>query len=102
MSFKKAIITSVLLSSAFSVSAFACGDEVIIQKCKVTDPTSTPLNVRVEPMGKITQTVQNGRVVQVLEYAEHNGQTWALIRDAKSHKKLGWVLREFISCSKNI
>lgn len=73
------------------------------QKCKVTDPTGTLLNVRTEPAGKIIRTIANGRVVVIREYDEdHKGQPWALIYDAKTNKRIGWVIREFVSCAKQL
>jgi hypothetical protein len=45
------------------------------ERCKVTDPTGTPLNVRDSPNGKITGTLAH-----------------------KTKKPIGWVFREFVSC----
>ncbi|MFB2539719.1 MULTISPECIES: SH3 domain-containing protein [unclassified Acinetobacter] len=89
---KSIMLTAVVLASSLSSVAFA-------QTCKVTDPSSTPLNVRTAPMGKIIGKVANGTVVYTTEYAEDDkGRPWTLIFNAKNDKKIGWVYREFISC----
>ena len=72
-------------------------------KCKVTDPTGTPLNVRKEPAGKILRTIANNRLVVIRDYDDdEKGQPWVLISDAKTGKRIGWVIREFVSCSNRL
>jgi hypothetical protein len=39
-------------------------------RCKVTDPTGTPLNVRASPGGKITGKLPNGTLVSVAGYGD--------------------------------
>ena len=51
------IAASALLLGA-TVANAAIGD-----RCKVTDPTGTPLNVRSAPNGKIIGTLANGTLV---------------------------------------
>jgi hypothetical protein len=66
-------------------------------RCKVTDPTGTPLNVRDINM-KIIGTIRNGRIVQFLrDGSDPNGKPWAYI-GAPDGRPIGWVYREFISC----
>jgi hypothetical protein len=66
-------------------------------RCKITDPTGTPLNIRTIDK-KITGTIGNGQIVYVTDYsADDAGKPWAFIETA-SGRKLGWVYREFISC----
>lgn len=68
-------------------------------RCKVTDPTGTPLNVRVGPQGAITGTVKNGTLVRIEGSAtDSKGRHWAYVSDFESGKSLGWVFREFVSC----
>ncbi len=68
-------------------------------RCKVTDPTGTPLNVRSEPNGKIIGTLANGVLVAIVESKDAaNGKPWVKIVDAKTNKPIGWVFREFVSC----
>ncbi len=66
-------------------------------RCRVTDPTGTPLNVRAMHKS-ITGTIRNGRVVQVLKDGDDDaGRPWAYIATLDGHP-IGWVYREFISC----
>ncbi|MEY2984716.1 MAG: hypothetical protein RLZZ568_1333 [Cyanobacteriota bacterium] len=73
------------------------------QICKVTDPTGTPLNVRDSPNGKVINSLQNGREVEIVEidYDQKDrpwvkvGRPW--VRAGES-RIWGWVIREFISC----
>lgn len=68
-------------------------------RCKVTDPTGTPLNVRDGPNGKVIGTLANGALVAIVEYKDaDNGKPWVKIVDHKTKKPIGWVLREFVSC----
>lgn len=81
------------------ISATALPSVASTQTCKVTDPTSTPLNVRATPNGKIIGKLKNGTKVEVLGYEfDERGRAWALVINAKTHKRIGWVFREFISC----
>jgi hypothetical protein len=69
------------------------------ERCKVTDPTGTPLNVRDSPNGKITGTLANGSLVGIVEYKDAaNGKPWVKIVDHKTKTPIGWVFREFVSC----
>lgn len=65
--------------------------------CKITDPSTTPLNVRASPNGQKIGTIKNGVVVQVLDHdSDERGHPWALI--SRKGRTLGWVYREYISC----
>lgn len=69
------------------------------ERCKVTDPTGTPLNVRDSPNGKITGTLTNKSLVGIVEYKDAaNGKPWVKIVDHKTKTPIGWVFREFVSC----
>jgi hypothetical protein len=61
-------------------------------RCVVTDPTSTPLNIRASPNGQIVGNLRNGDtvVIQAVVF-RGQGRPWANIGG-------GWVFREFISC----
>lgn len=91
---KRAAIGAVVLLVSVSVAAAAEGD-----RCKVTDPTGTPLNVRESPNGKIVGTLANGTVVAIVEYKDAaNGKPWAKVQHYETKKPIGWVFREFVSC----
>lgn len=69
------------------------------ERCRVTDPTGTPLNVRTGPNGKIVGKVRNGKLVTTLEYtSDRSGRPWVYVADYKSEEPIGWVYREFVSC----
>lgn len=69
--------------------------------CRVTDPTGTPLNARLQPNGKIVNRIRNGRTVYAQSLArDSEGKPWVLVaaKDRGNYKILGYVLREFVSC----
>ncbi len=68
-------------------------------RCKVTDPTGSPLNVREGPQGRVLGTIRNGTVVRIDATAtDHNGKPWARIVASERGRTIGWVFREFVSC----
>jgi Bacterial SH3 domain len=68
-------------------------------RCRVTDPTSTPLNVRTNPNGRIVGTVANGVLVTVLDRSvDKRGKQWIYVAEYSSGKPIGWVFKKFISC----
>jgi hypothetical protein len=77
--------TALIVSSGL---AFAADGD----RCKVTDPTGTPLNVRDGPNGK--GTLANGALVAIVEYKEaDNGKTLGQDRrsqDEKADRRLGF------------
>lgn len=65
-------------------------------RCKVTDPTGTPLNIR-DGGKNIIGTLRNGTIVNILANGrDDRGKPWALI--SPQNGRSGWVYREFISC----
>ena len=83
---------TLLISAGFALAA--SGD-----RCTVTDPTGTPLNVRESPNGKIVGTLADGALVAIVESKDAaNGKPWVKIVDAKTKQPIGWVFREFVSC----
>ncbi len=69
--------------------------------CRVTDPTGTPLNARLQPNGKIVNRLKNGRTVYAQSISTDNeGKPWVLvaIKSQGNYKIMGYVLREFVSC----
>ncbi|HXE24865.1 MAG TPA: SH3 domain-containing protein [Roseiarcus sp.] len=66
------------------------------QRCMVTDPTGTRLNVR-RFDGRVIGALHNGEIVRVLRTgADRHGKPWAYV--AYETNGEGWVYREFISC----
>ena len=82
-------------------SSLASSIDPSIKTCRVTDPTDTPLNVRLSPKGKIISTISNQTIVypQSISFDETN-KPWMLIsiKQQGKDKILGWVVREFVSC----
>lgn len=68
------------------------------QRCRIMDPTGTPLNVRSEPNGPVVATIKNGVLVSVVSQTEDRGKAWVFINDFADNRPIGWVFREFISC----
>ncbi|WP_354265970.1 SH3 domain-containing protein [Bradyrhizobium sp. I1.7.5] len=66
--------------------------------CVIADPTSTPLNVRTGPNGKIIGTVPNGDRANVIDQAvDRSGERWVYIADVQG-QPLGWVFRRYLVC----
>jgi hypothetical protein len=88
------VIAAMALLVSVSLASAAEGE-----RCKVTDPTGTPLNVRAKPNGKIIGTLANGTLVAVVEYgSDDNGKPWVRVEKYKTGEPIGWVFREFVSC----
>ena len=84
----------------FSLLIFICGiaSANADQRCVVTDPSGTPLNVRTAPYGAIVGALYNGAEVRLLDMArDGSGRPWAYIAP-KSAGRSGWVFREYIDC----
>jgi hypothetical protein len=71
-------------------------------RCKVADPTGTPLNIRASPNGKILRTIKNDTIVYVEQTTlDSKNRSWVQISQSigNERKILGWVFRDFISCA---
>lgn len=67
--------------------------------CYVSDPTGTPLNIRIEPNGRVVGTIRNGAQVTIGETrSDERGRTWVFVRDLDSGRGIGWVYRDFLNC----
>lgn len=97
MVFDKTSIRNGLVVLALVGVAFASAPARAGGRCKVTDPTGTPLNIR-DMSKNIIGTIANGKIVHVLRYGHDDaGKPWANVA-TPSGRPLGWVYREFISC----
>lgn len=68
-------------------------------RCRVMDPTGTPLNVRSSPTGLIVGTLSNGRAVYVIDHGrDAHGKDWVYVGDSAANTPIGWVFRDFIDC----
>ncbi|QCK88330.1 SH3 domain-containing protein [Phreatobacter aquaticus] len=87
------------LLTAVALAASAAGAEAQSARCRVMDPTGTPLNIRDSPNGAVLGQVRNGTLVERVRIAsDDRGRPWAYIIDRNSGEPLGWVIREFIAC----
>ena len=91
----------VMIYARFALAAYlavvASAPALAYERCRVTDPTGTPLNVRDLNMN-ITGTLQNGTLVFIQrDGRDARGKPWSYIV-APNGDPIGWVYREFISC----
>jgi uncharacterized protein YraI len=85
--------------AASTILAMAASDAAAESRCRVMDPTGTPLNVRVGPNGQIVGALPNGLLVGIVSMADDaNGKPWAFIARYDDGRPIGWVFREFIAC----
>lgn len=71
-------------------------------RCRVADPSGTPLNLRTSPYGTIVGALPNGLPVGVVDQAtDGRGDPWVLIA-GNDGTILGWVFRRYLSCPNEI
>jgi hypothetical protein len=88
-----------LLLATWAIWVGMASDGLAQSRCRVTDPTGTPLNLRAAPNGPIVGALPNGLLVSIVDQqTEANGKAWAFITRFDDHLPLGWVFREFLSC----
>ncbi len=72
------------------------------ERCKVSDPTGTSLNVRSKPNGgKVVRRLKNGtKVFVVYETGDEQDRSWSKISLSNKGNApiIGWVLTEYLSC----
>jgi hypothetical protein len=92
-------MTRLAVLTAAMLVVGAVGAEAQSPRCRVMDPTGTPLNLRDRPNGGVLGQVRNGTLVESTRIAsDERGRPWAYIVDRNSGEPLGWVFREFIAC----
>lgn len=84
--------------------ALACGGAPI---CTVTDPTGTPLNIRLSPNGPVIGTARNGTELLFLEHREEKGQLWALVErfetgELEADFQGAWVFATYLDCAQPV
>lgn len=68
-------------------------------RCRVMDPTGTPLNIRQTPAGRIVGQLPNGMLVNRAETVrDERGRAWVFVHDRETGDPIGWVYREFVAC----
>jgi hypothetical protein len=88
----------VVVAAAALVFTSAAGEAA--ERCLVTDPSGTPLNVREAPGGRLKATLDNGIVVEIAEtVADARGRRWGRISGGRAPAAIGgWVLISLVSC----
>ena len=90
---RKVLLATISISMALGSNAMAQS------RCRVMDPTGTPLNVRTAPNGEVVGALPNGMLVSVIDNAvDANGKPWVYVTRYDDNSTLGWVFREFIAC----
>ncbi|MBV8755334.1 MAG: trypsin-like peptidase domain-containing protein [Hyphomicrobiales bacterium] len=85
-----------------TVTGAAAQSPLPAERCKVADPSGTPLNLRSGPNGRILGALQNGLPVGIVEQTmDDRGRPWVLIAGSDG-MTLGWVFREYLSCPSDI
>ncbi len=89
------------LAAALIIASSMTATNAASRRCKVTDPTGTPLNVRASPNGRVINRLRNGREVEILESGrDSRGRSWVYVGGYYKGRwrSWGWVFREFVSC----
>jgi S1-C subfamily serine protease len=85
--------------AAVNASTYMSLPSTTNSRCRVSDPTPTPLNVRTSPNGRILGTLENGLVVKILdETTDQNGSSWNYIARADDGMPIGWVYGTYLDC----
>ena len=84
---------------SFLVCRETPSSEIQSSDCRVADPSSTPLNVRTTPYGKVISTLPDGKAVTIIDSdKDKKGNPWAYVSDDDTGEPIGWVYRRFIQC----
>jgi len=82
-----------LLLSFFAVIAMSLGGWTgasAQDRCRVMDPSDTPLNVRATPNGRIVGTLKNGYQVVIFERtSDRSGKSWVYVGNYDDNKPPG-------------
>jgi Bacterial SH3 domain len=96
------LIRTPLLLCTFCLCAAsfgACTEASAQDRCRVADPTGTPLNVRAEPNGKVVDILNNGVPVKIIDHVSKSGKEWAYIGRIGDQHPAGWVFRDYLDCA---
>lgn len=84
------LVGLLLLVTSTQVEAQAVG-----QTCVVADPTTTQLNLRQTPRGRLLSTIPNGESVTIREVVDDDrGLPWARLSAPR-----GWVFANYLDCA---
>lgn len=89
-------LTRLVVALTLSMAAPATAQS---SRCRVMDPTGTPLNLREAPGGRIVGQISNQIIVERGETVlDGQGRSWTRVMDHNTGRHLGYVFREFIAC----
>jgi hypothetical protein len=103
---KLGLLVAVVLTGAFvGTDSWAAGNQVqdlvgkVGDTCFVADPTSSPLNVRNRPNGRIVGKIANGSEVVIKTIKkDRKGKAWAKIVQQNSESSSGYVILKYLQC----
>lgn len=105
---KKTLIVLIIILAVGSISigALEIGENKpftdswqSVQRCVVSDPTGTPLNIRATPNGRVVGKLKNGAVVFVSTYSgDAQDRSWSQVKLTRKGAAKGWVLSEYLEC----
>jgi hypothetical protein len=88
------LLSLIVFAACFRGLAAASAQE----QCRVADVVGAPSNVSLTPNGRIVGIVPSGALVRVIDRSILNGKNWVYIELVTTHIRLGWVLRDYLSC----
>lgn len=100
----KPAISVMVLGLLAPGAATACDGNPV---CTVTDPTGTPLNIRMAPNGRIVGTAANGTELEFIDHVEDNGKLWARVARYDRNTEVfnydaGIVFLDYLDCGEDL
>jgi uncharacterized protein YraI len=93
---KKTALSIAVVAAALAATS---ASPAKMERCRVMDPTGTPLNARTGPNGSILGKLPNGVLVSVIgQWDDEKGRPWVSVIKYGTGQPLGWVYREYIAC----
>lgn len=90
------------IGCTFAALALVVGATGVTQaqtRCRIMDPTGTPLNIRETPGGRVVGQLPNGMLVNRAEtIRDERGRAWVFLHSRETGDPIGWVYREFVAC----
>ncbi|MDB5506061.1 MAG: hypothetical protein JWR75_699 [Devosia sp.] len=77
------------------------GEDEFGEICTVTDPTGTPLNIRVEPNGEILGNWANGTRIRPYDTVTFDGKQWLAVERWADDNAVGWVFDPYLTCEED-
>jgi hypothetical protein len=78
------ISLAALLLAVCQLASATCLQAATGERCRVMDPTGSPLNARTGPHGTVLGTLSNGVLVSIIEQTyDQRGRLWVYVADYK-------------------